>query len=258
VTVTVGPTGQVVLAWGGHISARWDWGVGNSAVSISGGPFHVEVDGHNANIKASDIDPSARIIIIVTSSPTTNTAFPFTATNFEAANFSLIPDNNNLIDRYISAPITNFGAANGITVRESLVAAWSLAGITCTSTVNNNNTIDFPNRQATIVVEAGELVVCTFANVQAGPTAAPVSVSGRVVDGFGQGIRNARIVVTSSTDGTSRSALSNPFGYYTVTDLSVNDFYVVRASHKQFTFTDDTRSFSLTDNIADVDFIANP
>ena len=42
----------VVLAWGGHIATRLDWGIGNSAVAISGSPFHtrlIGLDGSGGN-----------------------------------------------------------------------------------------------------------------------------------------------------------------------------------------------------------------
>src|SRR5207248_7629319 len=32
-----------VLAWGGHISTRKDWGLGNSAVAIPGSPYHTRL-----------------------------------------------------------------------------------------------------------------------------------------------------------------------------------------------------------------------
>ena len=32
-----------VLAWGGHISTRKDWGATNSAISISGSPYHTNL-----------------------------------------------------------------------------------------------------------------------------------------------------------------------------------------------------------------------
>lgn len=35
--------GSAVLAWGGHISTRVDWGAGNSAVAISGSPYHMRL-----------------------------------------------------------------------------------------------------------------------------------------------------------------------------------------------------------------------
>jgi hypothetical protein len=48
--VATSPT--VVIAWGGHIASRVDWGIGNSATSISGSPFHtrlVSFDGAGGN-----------------------------------------------------------------------------------------------------------------------------------------------------------------------------------------------------------------
>ena len=74
----------------------------------------------------------------------------------------------------------------------------------------------------------------------------------------GYGIGGARITVTNAADGSLHSALTNPFGYYTVSDLSVDEFYTISVSHKRYEFADGTRTFSLTDNIADVDFVANP
>src|SRR5215831_449749 len=42
----------VVLAWGGHIASRLDWGVGHSAAGISGSPYHtrlIALDGSGGN-----------------------------------------------------------------------------------------------------------------------------------------------------------------------------------------------------------------
>ena len=42
----------VVLAWGGHIGSRLDWGTGNSASGISGSPYHtrlISIDGSGGN-----------------------------------------------------------------------------------------------------------------------------------------------------------------------------------------------------------------
>jgi len=43
---------SVVLAWGGHIASRLDWGTGNSASGISGSPYHtrlISLDGSGGN-----------------------------------------------------------------------------------------------------------------------------------------------------------------------------------------------------------------
>jgi hypothetical protein len=42
----------VVIAWGGHIATKFDWGLGNSATSIGGSPYHmrkIDLDGAGGN-----------------------------------------------------------------------------------------------------------------------------------------------------------------------------------------------------------------
>ena len=58
--------------------------------------------------------------------------------------------------------------------------------------------------------------------------------------------------------GELSSAITNPFGYYTVVGTEVGNFYVMTIAHRRYTFADDTRSFSLHDNLVGVDFVANP
>ncbi|NPV09184.1 MAG: DUF11 domain-containing protein, partial [Anaerolineae bacterium] len=46
----------VVLAWGGHIGSRLDWGIGNSASAVSGSPYHMRfkgLDGKGGNMDRS-------------------------------------------------------------------------------------------------------------------------------------------------------------------------------------------------------------
>jgi len=43
---------RVLLAWGGHIAAEYDWGTGNGATSVSGSPYHmrlISIDGTGGN-----------------------------------------------------------------------------------------------------------------------------------------------------------------------------------------------------------------
>ncbi|HEY0648946.1 DUF7507 domain-containing protein, partial [Phenylobacterium sp.] len=46
-------TGNVVAAWSGHIATRADWGEGNSAVGISGSPYHMRLEGFADNNPAT-------------------------------------------------------------------------------------------------------------------------------------------------------------------------------------------------------------
>jgi hypothetical protein len=85
-----------------------------------------------------------------------------------------------------------------------------------------------------------------------------VTVSGRVVDSFGRGISGARLTISDAQNGATWSTLSNPFGYYTLNGPTAGNFYMMTVSHKRYTFADDTRTFSLNEDIAGVDFVANP
>jgi uncharacterized repeat protein (TIGR01451 family) len=50
----------VVLAWGGHIASRLDWGNENGVVNLSGSPYHMRVSG-NEYINAGAIEPIGSI-----------------------------------------------------------------------------------------------------------------------------------------------------------------------------------------------------
>ncbi|MGI8812875.1 MAG: carboxypeptidase-like regulatory domain-containing protein [Pyrinomonadaceae bacterium] len=283
VTFTVGATGNVVIAWGGHIARRSDWGIDSSAASIPGSPYHMRTGGQDRSLKLDAVIFPGQVTIIkqvaaLGATPTmSSTSFPFTATNFNPSAFNLIDNVNGNSpsvagsDKIADSKVLLFGATNNIVVKEGFVNTWSLDSISCVSASggtglpsSDNNTLVYdpmsPNRLTgvSIVVEQGEFVTCTFHNLQLAPSAAPASVSGRVIDSYGRGVSGARITVTEASDGSSHVVLTNGFGYYTVDNLPAGELYVVTVAHKRYTFTDDTRALSLNEDVADLDFIANP
>lgn len=94
------------------------------------------------------------------------------------------------------------------------------------------------------------LLLFTFT---APPTAANVSVSGRVTDAFGNGLARVRVTITAD-DNTAVSTVTGSFGYYRIEDLEVGRTYVVSASRKRYSFV--SRVISLADEIHNLDFIA--
>jgi len=282
VTLTANQT-SAVLSYGSHISTRRDWGLLNSAINISGSPYHnfiLNFPGSNNGNR--DLQLSADAVIFpafITIEKTIvnfflqtsgGTSFGFTSSTalFPGTTFSLVdnvaePFSPTLTDRrggtIDSLGIVSFGSGNLITVTENTPpSGWSLAGITCINVGGTaNNTIDEPSRSVSIQLEEGELVKCSFHNTQLQPSAAPATISGRAVDSFGTGIGGARITVTDAQTGEVQSAVTNAFGYYNVI-AEVGNFYVISISHRRYTFADNTRTLSLNDNIAGVDFVANP
>ncbi len=87
------------------------------------------------------------------------------------------------------------------------------------------------------------------------PTAASVSVSGRVATFEGRGIANARLTLLSP-DGTIRAANSNLFGYYRFDNVEVGQTYILEVNSKHFSFAEPVRVFNLVDELTDMNFVA--
>lgn len=274
---------SVVLAYGSHISARLDWGLLNSAINISGSPYHnYVVDFPGANSGNRDLQLSAEAVIFpaivrivkevrtLAPPPEDNTvstfSFNYTKTDLNGTvPFALVddvpgdgPGSPVSVADTETFNVVNFGAANTVTVTEaSYSPTWTLASITCTETGTQDSTTSLGTRTASIIVQEGDFVQCVFRNTQFQPTAAPASVSGRTVDSFGNGIGGSRVTLTNAQTGETLVAITNPFGYYTI-DAEVGNFYIMSVSNKRYTFSDGTRTFSLNENLGDMDFVADP
>jgi len=89
------------------------------------------------------------------------------------------------------------------------------------------------------------------------PTAAGVSVSGRVSTAYDAGIRNVQLTLIEE-DGTVHNALTGPFGYYRFVDIPSGQTVVMSIRSKRFSFDNPTRLITLKDELADFDWVANP
>lgn len=183
-------------------------------------------------------------------------SFPFTATNLGAAGFNLVDNNSVGPDRFSNLNITAFGAANTISVTESLVSGWTLSDLSCTESGGiNNTTTNFGGRTANIIVEPGETVVCTYTNTSLIPTAASVYVSGRATTAEGIGIKDAVLSLVDLGSGQVRQTRTNSFGNYTFQGIEVGRFYTLTIEHRRYFFTENTRTFTLSDELAGMDFV---
>jgi len=89
--------------------------------------------------------------------------------------------------------------------------------------------------------------------IAAAPSAASVSVSGRVMTNDGMGLRNAVVVLTDSS-GNSRSAVTSSFGYFSFNDLASGQTCVISVSSKRYSFS--PQVLNLADDVADLVFTA--
>ena len=85
----------------------------------------------------------------------------------------------------------------------------------------------------------------------AGPTAASVPVSGRVFASNGKGLRNARVILTDS-NGSSRAALSGPFGFYRFEQVATGQTVTIAVRSKRYQFAQ--RVVSVSEAISALNF----
>ncbi|MGI8788257.1 MAG: LamG-like jellyroll fold domain-containing protein [Pyrinomonadaceae bacterium] len=89
------------------------------------------------------------------------------------------------------------------------------------------------------------------------PTAAPVSIGGRVLIAGGRGIRNVRVSLTDAS-GETRIAITNAFGYYHFADVESGATYILSVSAKRYRFENPTQVISVNEEIENADFVAAP
>ena len=84
------------------------------------------------------------------------------------------------------------------------------------------------------------------------PTAAGVSISGRVLTPYNQGLVNATVVISDET-GATQTARTSSFGYYRFDGVTVGRTYIVRVDSRHYIY--DPQVIVLLDNVVDLDFI---
>lgn len=183
---------------------------------------------------------------------TSTTEFPYSAVNLATSNF-VLTDNQTFTDPNV-VPSSENGQVD---VTESTVMGFQLVSISCTET-NPNSVIDLANHKVVINVDPDETIDCTFTSEALAPSAAQATVSGRIVNQYGRGVRGIYLSLLDASSGETVYAITNSFGFYTFVDVDVANFYVLTAySTKRVSIADPIRSFTLNDDLTGVDFIAN-
>jgi uncharacterized repeat protein (TIGR01451 family) len=155
-----------VLAWGGHIASRADWGLTESAVSIPGSPYHtrlIDLDGAGGNQDRSLSEDAVifpGFIHIVKNTTGGNETFGYTAGPSPLANFSITTVGGTGHQDFDN--ITNFQT---YTVTENAPPLhWVFDSLNCTVASPNGGTQQVSSMTATIALREGEEVTCTYAN----------------------------------------------------------------------------------------------
>jgi len=118
-------------------------------------------DGNNINGDgcSSQCVLEGKIIIKKQTTPNTDTTTEFTFTPSYGSNFNLANGQTN---------DSGYLLPGSYTVTEQAKIGWGLSGLNCTESKTQNTAVDFNNRRANIVLDAGEEVYCVFENTQRG------------------------------------------------------------------------------------------
>lgn len=95
----------------------------------------------------------------------------------------------------------------------------------------------------------------TITEIAFAPTAAEVSISGRVLTLDGQGLSGARVYLTDQASNVF-VARTNPFGYYEILNVPVGQTYIAQVFSKTYAFED--KVVSVDDTVSDLDFVSMP
>jgi hypothetical protein len=96
---------------------------------------------------------------------------------------------------------------------------------------------------------------CTIGTVMAAPTAASVTVTGRVISANGRGIRNVLVTMVDAS-GESRTVVTSILGYFRFTDVPAGQTYTLSAFAKRYTFSRQSQALSIFEDTTDVIFVA--
>lgn len=88
------------------------------------------------------------------------------------------------------------------------------------------------------------------------PTAANVSIGGRVLTAEGQGIRNALVTLTDG-GGAIHTTVTGTFGYYNFAEIQIGQTVIVSVTAKRYAFAQPAVVLSLTENVSEINFISN-
>ena len=231
---------EIVLAWGGHIATRMDWGVDNSAAFISGSPYHMRLtayddvtNGEGCNVgntdrslKASAVIFPSTITVIKEAVPEGDQEFDFTFTEPDATvtPFTLVDDGDSA-EPFNTKAFENLIEFDDYVIAEAIPAAWDLDKIECSSNYDDGGDFDIVVETGTVTVNLREAedVTCTYNNTVFAP----------IIDGGVQKDNDANddssFTDTETVPGDATYPVTVPY-QFTITNSSPSGAFITAIS----------------------------
>ncbi len=142
---------------------------------------------------------------------------------------------------------SEFGASIGLAA--TLTGSGNFLSLSNSGT---NPTVSTTTETTNIGTRPAEGQTYTFTPSLA-PTAASVSVSGRVLTGNGRGLMNATVTMTDM-NGNTRTARTGSRGYFRFNEVEAGQTYVVSVSSKRYSFA--PQVISVMEDLTELNFTA--
>jgi hypothetical protein len=101
------------------------------------------------------------------------------------------------------------------------------------------------------ITSGGQTATVNYSLFVMAPTAASVSISGRVFGGNGRGLRNAYVILTDD-QGASRTVQTSAFGYYRFEEVEVGRTYILTVQSKRYEF--EPQVIFVTEELTELNF----
>jgi CSLREA domain-containing protein len=161
-------------------------------------------------------------------------------------------------------PLLGSLASNGGATRTHALAAGSPAidkgNNTLAVNIITNTALVADQRGSTRIVDGDGNGTATVdigaVEAQNAPTAASVTIGGRVLSAEGRAISRA-VVSLINASGEIRYAATNTFGYYRFADVAAGETYVFAVSSKRYNFSRNPQVRTVVEETSEVDFTAD-
>ena len=90
-----------------------------------------------------------------------------------------------------------------------------------------------------------------------GAASVVVTIGGRVLTASRRGISNLTLTLTDEV-GNTRTTITDSSGFYSFSDVAAGETYFITVKGKRYVFAQPSQMLSASDNVTDVNFIANP
>ncbi len=230
-----------------HAGDRWMLGVSlPESYNLSGNVFN-DIDGPGT-INGTGISmPNGVQLFATLVDPTDNTVLGSIPVNPDGTyNFNGIPGGGVNYRVEIS---TNQGIALSAAPARVLPLGWVSVGENLGAGAGNDGAAD---RILNVTVNTANVTNANF-GINMSPTAANVSISGRVMTANGRGLPRTSVILTDM-NGNSRTAATSMFGYFRFDDVQVGQTYILTAVSKGYVFQQQT--ISVLDEMSGLDFVA--